>query len=389
MNYRQHRGIRLSEVGLGCYGLGGAYGPVNVSSYRKVIQRAFDMGVNFFDTAAAYGNAEQLLGEAISPFRDEVIVATKIDVGSDGQSNLTAQSIRQSCEKSLKALDTDYIDLLQIHYDDPHAGIEEVLGTMEALVMAGKIRWYGIGHLPFSKISTYCKAGNLFSVMIELSAVAREARDYILPKCRDNNIAALAFSVTGRGVLSGSYRPGYRFPDDDIRRIDPLFQRERWRGALRVRDKLARVGLRYSKTAIQMGIAWVLAQSGVSVALTGPSSILHLAENLAISGWKFPREELEALESFFRLEDARLRQEQHAGIRSLLLGPLTDDRKQAFRDLVYILETTLLLHLIDEQTVMPLYKDLIQSRTIPEEQALHKMTEIHDYLREIITPKGV
>ena len=287
MNYRQHRGVRISEIGLGCYGLGGAYGPANVPAYEKVIQRAFDMGVNYFDTAAAYGNAEELLGKAIAPFRSDVFISTKIAVNNDGQSSLTAQTIRTSCDNSLKALRTDYIDLLQIHYDDPYAGIEEVLGTMEALVMSGKIRRYGIGHLPLNKLTAYCDAGDLFSVMIELNAVAREARDYILPKCRDKGIAALAFSVTGRGMLSGRYRPGHRFPEDDIRRIDPLFQRERWRGALRVRDRLAHVGLRYGKTAIQMGIAWVLAQPGVTVALTGPSSVLHLAENLAISGWKF------------------------------------------------------------------------------------------------------
>ncbi len=389
MKYRSHHNIEISEIGLGCYGLSGAYGTPDTKSYKKVIQRAYDMGVNFFDTAASYGDAEEILGEAIAPFRSDVIVSTKIVVGDGLKPNLSAKTIRQSCEGSLRALHTECIDLLQIHFDDPHTGVEETIGTLEALVMSGKIRWYGLGHLSPHKVNTYCDAGNMFSVMFELSAVARDARETILPKCREKGVAGLAFSVTGRGLLSGKYKPGYNFQNSDIRRIDPLFHRKRWESASRVQERLQQVGAKYGKSAIQIGIAWVLAQPGITCALTGPSSILHLAENVRVSEWKFPREELESLESFFRLEDARMRRELHADIQELLQLPLAEDRQQAFKDLVYILETAILLHLVDVGTIMPLFQDVFTLRNNNDESASVKMRETHATLREMITPKGV
>jgi aryl-alcohol dehydrogenase-like predicted oxidoreductase len=383
MQYRKHNDFEISEVGVGCYALSGVYGRKDVLAYKEMLRRAFELGVNFFDTAEAYGEAERILGEVVKPFRGSVYIATKVGVKGGVKANLAGAYVKSACEESLGKLGMDYVDLYQVHFDDPDTPVEETVGALEELVQAGKIRHYGVGHLPVERVRIYLAVGSLFSVLMELSAVAREARDKSLPLCREHGVGAIAFSVTGRGLLTGRFRQGHAFEAGDIRNIDPLFQRERFESGLRVAEKLAEVGGRYDKTPAQTAIAWVLAQPGIICALTGPSTVPHLEENVGGSGWSLAAEDLEEVEGFLQQEDEWLRREQGASIRRILTEPSADEPAQAFTDLVYVIETAVLLGLVAEKSVLPVLQELFGMRDGLDEDAGAKLESIRERLREL------
>ena len=383
MEYREHDGFRISEVGVGCYGLSGAYGSKDPEEFKRMIRCAYELGVNFFDTAEAYGDAERVLGEAVGPFRDEVYIATKVGLREGIKPCLSRAYVQRGCEESLKRLGTDYIDLYQVHFDDPETPVEETIEVLEGLVRAGKVRRYGIGHLPVERVELYYNLGNVFSVLMELSAVARESRERLLPLCRSHGVGAIAFSVTGRGLLTG-IRKRPQFEPGDIRNIDPLFQRERFQSGLRVATKLAELGEGYGKTSAQVAIAWVLAQPGVICALTGPSTVAHLEENVGGSGWQLASEDLEELEAFLKRENAWLEKEQRASVASILQGPLPHDSSQAFTDVIYVIETALALGLTTEEEILPLFRELYGLREELSEATIPQLTDIQGRLRTMI-----
>ena len=378
MKYRHHDGETLSEIGLGCYALSGAYGHADPDAFARVIHRAFELGVTFFDTADIYGAAEMVLGEAVRPFRDEIMIATKVGAGTDGKPDCSAAHVISSCEASLEHLGTTTIDLYQIHFNDPQTPVSETLSALEALQASGKIRHYGVGHMPLDRLSAYLGAGHVFSVLVELSAAARDARREVLPICRKEGVGVLAFSVTGRGLLSGKIGPEHPFDEGDIRHIDALFQRERFRSGLRIAGMLEAMGERHGRTPVQIAIAWVLAQQGIVCALTGTTSPAHLEENLAVSGWSLPPDELDKLERFLTAEDARLHNAQIEQATMILTEPLRS--KDAMTDLVYVLETLVELRLADENEVLPLFQRLLACRRADGEHSKRAMQALHSEL---------
>jgi aryl-alcohol dehydrogenase-like predicted oxidoreductase len=385
MEYREQKGFNLSVVGIGCYGLSGVYGQKDTKSYQDVIVRAWEDGVNFFDTAEAYGDAERILGEAIQPFRQDIYIATKVSPKKGGKPDLSRANILAACEKSLKTLGTDVIDLYQVHFDDPIVPADEVVSVLEELVKQGKIRKYGLGHLPLEKVSQYFEAGDIFSVMMELSPAERGSLNHLLPACRKHGVGGLAFSVTGRGLLSGKYGPETSFEEGDIRRIDPLFQRERFSTGLKIANKLSEVGKRYGKTPVQAAIAWVLAQPGVLTALTGPSRAEHLEENLGGCGWTFSDEDWSELGVFLDHQQSELEAAQRRSIRSILSGELAEQPAAAFTDLVYAMENAIGLGLLREEQVMPLFYELIGLRkSLGESETGRALVDIQGRLRELV-----
>ena len=384
MEYREHQGWAVSEVGIGCYALSGAYGTKDPQEFARMLDRAHKLGVNFFDTADAYGDAEGILGQAIKPFRREVYVATKVGVQEGGRFDLSPAYVKAACEQSLQRLQTDYIDLYQVHFDDPDTPVAETVGALEGLASEGKIRRYGIGHLPLERVKTYLTTGHVFSVLTELSAVARASCEELLPLCQAHSVGVIGFSVTGRGILTGKIKERPVFEAGDIRNVDPLFQRERFKSALRVAEKLGELGRRYEKAPVQAAIAWVLSQPGVVCALTGPSTIPHLEENLGGSGWRLSSQDLGDLERFFKREDARLLEKDRASVERILSEPLPPDPSQAFKDLVYVIETAILLGLTTEEKVMPTFMTLYGMRDSLDENAGPRLEEIRRQLGELI-----
>jgi len=383
LDYRTFGDWRLSVIGYGCYGLSGAYGPVDEEKFSKTIRTAYEKGINFFDTAEGYGEAEVFLGKAVAPFRDQVMIATKLS-GESGSPDLSFHAVHAACEASLTRLNMDVIDLYQIHFDDPKTPVLETISALEDLVQEGKIRKYGLCHLSLENVKEYAELGDPFSVLMELSPVARTSLTTLLPVCKKHNMAALAFSVTGRGILSGRYSPGHEFDQSDIRRIDPLFKRERFESAMHVRDKLAEVGRFYQASAVQMAIAWVLAQPQIACALTGTSSTRHLEENIAASEINFAEDDLDMINRFLDKEDKRLAFAQEGTIRRLLIEPLDQDPQIAFEDLVYVLETAIINGMVRESEVVPAFKELFALRQNLDEKASQRMRGIQITIRDKI-----
>jgi aryl-alcohol dehydrogenase-like predicted oxidoreductase len=358
MEYRQHRGLTLSEIGVGGYALAGAYGAVDRGEFVALLRRAYALGVTVFDTAGNYGDAEAVLGEAVRPFRDEVILATKVGSPEGAPPRLTPEAVRAACGRSLGRLGTDRIDLLQVHFDDPATPVEDTVAALEGLRDEGLIRHYGVGHLPAHRVARYLEVGDPFSILMELSAVARDSRRTLLPLCGGQGPVAVGFSVTGRGLLTGAIGPETTFEEGDIRRFDPLFQRARFASGRRVAEHLGALARSLGRTPAQVAIAWVLSQPGVACALTGPRRLDHLEENLGGSGRRLPVEALAALEALFAQEDAGLAAEEAATVDAILDGPLPADPTAAFRDLVYAIETAVGLGRVGEDAIRPAFFDL-------------------------------
>jgi len=386
MRYRSHRGEKISEVGFGCYSLSGAYGAKDPEDVKKVIVRAHDLGVNFFDTAEGYGNAEKILGEVIKPFRDDVFLCTKVGFKGSLTPNLKKGYVKKACADSLERLGTDSIDLYQVHFNDSETPVAETVEALDELRDDGKIVNYGVGHLPASRIGEYCRKGDVFSVMMELSPVTRLSRQTLLPLCKEFGTAALAFSVTGRGVLTGKFRKGKVFEEGDIRNMDALFQRESFDSALRTADKLAELGKTYGKTPAQVAVAWVLAQPNVACALTGPSTIAHLEENLGGSGWTISRRDLDEMEGFFKKEETWLDKRRRDSIRKILAAPLKPNRTEAVADLVYVLENAVALELAEEKDVLPLLREILAAREMgTEDESIKALVRVQRAISETLS----
>ncbi len=383
MEYRTHMDFNVSEVGVGCYALSGVYGTKDVEEFKRMLRRAYELGVNFFDTAEAYGDAERILGEAIKPIRDEVYVATKVGIRGGLKPNLSRSYIGKACEESLERLQTDYIDLYQVHFDDPDTAIEETVGALEELVREGKIRHYGVGHLPRDRVEAYLETGRVFSVLLELSAVARESRRKLLPLCGAYGIGAIAFSVTGRGLLTGRFEERPSFEPGDIRNIDPLFQRERFQSSQRVAKKMTELGRHYGRTPVQVAISWVLAQPGMLCALIGSSTVAHLEENVGGAGWLLSSKDLEGLERFLQREDQWLERQQRSSLEQILWTPLPREPFPALVDLFYALETSLSLGLASEREILPIARELYGMWKALDEVSRPKLEGAQNQLRDM------
>ncbi|NOR39111.1 MAG: aldo/keto reductase [Candidatus Thorarchaeota archaeon] len=388
MQYRLHKNLEVSEIGVGCYALSGAYGSPDIDHFQDMVRRAYEIGVTFFDTAEGYGDAERILGNVVKPFRDEICIATKVGIREGVKPNLSKNYIYEACTRSLKQLDTDYIDLYQIHFDDPQTPVSETLEALDTLVSEGKIRAYGVGHLPIHQVKEYCELGSPFSILMELSAVTRKSREELLPFCDAYDVAGIGFSATGRGILSGKYGHDAQFESNDIRNHDPLFQRTRFESALRITDQFAKLAEDYGVIPVQIAIAWVLAQPNIVCALTGSSKIEHLEENVGASGLTIKRKDLEKLEDLFIKEDGLLAEKDRQIIHSILSNPLSSDPNQAFNDLIYVIETGTNMDMLSEDSAFSVLTDLWPLKKKLDGSNLSKLADIQERLKTLIQVTG-
>lgn len=362
MEYSRLGSLTVSRVGYGCYAMSGVYGRREPGVWRVALRLALDLGITYFDAAESYGPAEQLLGRELASRRSDVVLATKVGIGSADRPDLSPDRVVAACEESLRRLGTTWIDLYQVHFDDPDTPVAETLGALEALRDSGKIREYGIGHLPLARATEYLEVGRPASVLCELSPVAAGSLQALIPLARRHGAAAVAFSCTGRGLLGKEIGPGHSFEDSDIRRLDPLFSPDRVAGGLRVRRCLAGIGRPLGKTAIQVGIAWVLAQPGVAAALTGPSNADHLKENAGAAGLELPAGVVEAITRFLEEERRRLTEAAVEVCRTVLAQPLSQEGDLAYGQLVLVTDTAAEQGWAEESALLPLVIRILQLR---------------------------
>jgi aryl-alcohol dehydrogenase-like predicted oxidoreductase len=272
-------------MGFGCMGLTFGYGPAtDTSEAISLIQAAFERGVTFFDTAEAYGAAnEEILGEAVAPFRERVVLATKFGF-KDGDSRKGLDSrperIRKVAEQSLRRLKTDVIDIFYQHRVDPEVPIEDVAGAVKDLVREGKVKHFGMSEAGVVKIRRAHGVQPVAALQSEYSLFTREPEDEILPTLEQLGIGFVAFSPLGRGLLTGKIDDSTSFKSGDIRNILPRFTDEARKANHDLVELIGEIATRKQATPAQIALAWLLAQKPWIVPIPGTTKLHRLEENI-------------------------------------------------------------------------------------------------------------
>ncbi|MBL8658938.1 MAG: aldo/keto reductase [Rhodospirillales bacterium] len=279
--------LEVSALGLGCMGLSFGYGPpVDTQTGIDLIRAAVEHGITFFDTAEVYGpfTNEELVGEALAPFRGQVVIATKFGFKiSDGkQAGLDSrpERIRQVAEASLKRLKIDAIDLFYQHRVDPDVPIEDVAGAVRELIAEGKVRHFGLSEAGAQTIRRAHAVQPVTALQSEYSLFWREPETEILPTLEELGIGFVPFSPLGKGFLTGKIDETTKFESGDFRNIVPRFSEENRKANLVVVDLLGRIAGRKSATAAQVALAWLLAQKPWIVPIPGTTKRHRLEENI-------------------------------------------------------------------------------------------------------------
>ncbi|ELM1617114.1 aldo/keto reductase [Salmonella enterica] len=298
--YLGQSGLEVSALGLGCMGLSHGYGPATDTRQAiELIRAAVERGVTFFDTAEVYGPYlnEDVVGEALKPFRDRVVIATKFDFtfGDDNKQqilNSRPENIRKAVEGSLKRLKTEVIDLLYQHRVDPDVPIEDVAGTVKELIAEGKVKHFGLSEAGAQTIRRAHAVQPVAALQSEYSMWWREPEQDILPLLEELGIGFVPFSPLGKGFLTGTIKAGATFGKDDFRSIVPRFAT----AALEANEKLVallgELAGEKGVTSAQIALAWLLAQKPWIVPIPGTTKQHRLEENLAAAELTLATEDL-------------------------------------------------------------------------------------------------
>jgi aryl-alcohol dehydrogenase-like predicted oxidoreductase len=283
------QGLEVSAIGLGAMGMSQSYGPNpgDRDAMIRVLRSAPEYGVTFFDTAEVYGPYvnEVLVGEALEPIRDEVVIATKfgwrIEDGRSVGLDSTPAQIRRVADASLAALRTDRIDLFYQHRVDPEVPIEDTIGAMAELVREGKIRAIGLSEAGVATIRRAHAVHPIAAVQSEYSLWTRDPENGVLDVCRELGIGLVPFSPLGRGFLAGAIKSADQLGEKDFRRSLPRFEAENIERNLAVVARLEQLAAHKSVTAAQLALAWVLHQGDFIVPIPGSRKIKNLEQNVA------------------------------------------------------------------------------------------------------------
>lgn len=300
------QGLVVSELGLGCMGFSWAYGAAaSEADAISVIHRAIDLGVDFFDTAEAYGpwKNEELLGRALKSRRDDVVIATKFGFNiADGKLagvNSRPEHVRQVAEASLKRLGTDRIDLLYQHRVDPDVPIEEVVGVMAELVREGKVKYLGLSEAGAKTIRRAHAVHPISALQSEYSLWERGLENEIVPTVRKLGIGIVPFSPLGRGFLTGTAKRAEEYPEGDYRRTnDPRIQGENFDANVRAAEKVSEFAQRKGATPGQVALAWLLHKGDDIVPIPGTKRIQYLEENVGAVSVSLTPTEMSQLEGY-------------------------------------------------------------------------------------------
>lgn len=279
-------GLEVSALGFGCMGLSYGYGPAtNAADAINLIRSAYALGVTFFDTAEAYGAAnEELLGEAVAPFRDKVVLATKFGWKNGsakmGELDSTPERIRFVAEQSLKRFKTDHIDLFYQHRVDPNVPIEDVAGTVKNLIAEGKVRHFGLSEAAVSTIRRAHAIQPVAALQSEYSMFTRDPEAEILSTLEELGIGFVPFSPLGKGLLTGQIDTSATFGADDIRSTLPRFQGEAREANTRLARLVTAIAERKSVTPAQVALSWLLVQKPWIVPIPGTTRLHRLQENV-------------------------------------------------------------------------------------------------------------
>jgi len=296
-------GLEVSALGLGCMGLSFGYGPAtNKQDAINLIRKAFELGVTFFDTAEVYGpyDNEELVGEALKPFRNEVVIASKFgfrfdENGKQSGLNSEPQYIKSYVDAALKRLKTDVIDLLYQHRVDPDVPIEEVAGTVKELIEQGKVKHFGLSEAGVQNIRKANAVQPVTALQSEYSLWWREPEDEIFPTLEELGIGFVPFSPLGRGFLTGKIDVNTTFDKNDFRNAVPRFSKGNRKANQALVDLLGKIAQQKSATNAQIALAWLLAQKPWIVPIPGTTKLHRLEENIGVAEIKLSDADLKEI----------------------------------------------------------------------------------------------
>jgi aryl-alcohol dehydrogenase-like predicted oxidoreductase len=303
--------LEVSAIGLGCMGMSFGYGPpLDKQEAVSLIRTAVERGVTFFDTAEVYGpfTNEELVGEALAPFRDRVVIATKFGFDTDpkfdprgmkGRPGLNSrpEHIKQAAEGSLRRLKVETIDLFYQHRVDPDVPIEDVAGAVKELVQAGKVKHFGLSEAGAKTIRRAHAVQPVAALQSEYSLWTRGPEAEVLPTCEELGIGFVPFSPLGRGFLTGKMDENTKLESSDSRSTNPRFTPENRKANGALVDLLAKVSERKKATPAQIALAWILARKPWIVPIPGTTKLHRLEENLGASAFELTADDLREIES--------------------------------------------------------------------------------------------
>jgi aryl-alcohol dehydrogenase-like predicted oxidoreductase len=299
-------GLEVSALGLGCMGMSANYGtPPDRQDMIALIRSAVERGITFFDTAEVYGPFvnEELVGEALAPVRQQVVIATKFGFDIDPETkerrglNSRPAHIRQAVEASLKRLKTDTIDLLYQHRVDPDVPIEDVAGTVKDLIEEGKAKYLGLSEVSAQTIRRAHAVHPVAAVQNEYSLWARDVEAEVLPACEALGVGFVPWSPLGQGFLTGKVRADQTFEDSDVRSWFPRFTPEAMEANQPFIDLLGRIAKRNEATSAQIALAWLLAQKPFIVPIPGTRKLHRLEENMGAVNIELTPDDLRELDT--------------------------------------------------------------------------------------------
>ena len=314
----------VSALGLGCMGLSYGYGPAtDASEAVKLIRAAFERGVTFFDTAEAYGPFinESVVGEALEPMRDQVVIATKFGF-KEGDTHKGLDSrperIRQVAEEALKRLRTDRIDLFYQHRTDPNVPIEDVAGTVKDLIRQGKVKYFGLSEAGADSIRRAHAVQPVTALQSEYSLWWREPEKEVLPLLEELGIGFVPFSPLGKGFLTGAIDEKTAFGATDFRNTVPRFAPEARQANRALVDSLASIAARKGVTPAQLALAWLLAQKPWIVPIPGTTKLHRLEENLGAASVALSPADLSEIEA--AIKETPVQGARYSADRQKLVG---------------------------------------------------------------------